>query len=81
MNSRGTAKPDLGPEDPLTVAKNRLDLLMRPDKELAPWACECSAAASRGRMKRCEKTKGKEAGKGAERRRRRKGGKSLKVGR
>lgn len=36
MNSRGGVKRDLCPEDLLTVAKNCLDLLMRPDKELRP---------------------------------------------
>lgn len=35
MNSRGEVKRDLCPEDLLSVAKNCLDLLMRPDKSCA----------------------------------------------
>lgn len=36
MNWCGRVKRDPGPEDLLSVAKNCLDLLMRPDKELCP---------------------------------------------
>lgn len=65
MNSRGGVKRDLCPEDLLTVAKNCLDLLMRPDKELRPGHANGSAAASRGWMNhrkegREKKKKGKE---------------------
>lgn len=47
MNSRGRLKRDPGPQDLLSVAKNCLDLLMRPDEELCPGRY-ASAAATRG---------------------------------
>lgn len=43
MNSRGRVKRDPGPEDLLSVAKNCLDLLMRPDKELCPGRATLAA--------------------------------------
>lgn len=70
MNSRGRIGRDLCPEDLLTVAKNCLDLLMRPDKEFVPWACYSSTVDLWGWMNHRKEGRKKETS----------GGKMLKVG-
>lgn len=63
MNSHGRVKRDPCPEDLLSVAKNCLDLLMRPDKELCPGRATLAPRLCRDggiTKKEIEKAKGGE---------------------
>lgn len=60
MNSRGRLKRDPGPQDLLSVAKNCLDLLMRPDEERRPGRYASAAAARGGRHHKGRREKEKE---------------------